>query len=118
MRDAVSRENAVAAPEDAPAVQDARAGDADQPWSVALVRAHRDQNAAAGEAPLVLQGVYEASDEATLAAAMADHILEDLRRHMQHGWLEAVQPGSVRIGVRITIERQPDLRDVPPPGFD
>ena len=88
-----------------------------KPWSFARLRVSRGEVLALGHARLVLQGVYEGSDEAIIAAAMTAHILEELRRHPLHGRANPAQPASTSastsVRVRITIERLPDLPDVP-----
>ena len=85
-------------------------------WSFARVRVSRGEGMAPGAARLVLQGVYEGSDEATIAAAMTDHMLEELRRHALHGQVKGAQSEGAGVHIRITIEWLPDLLDVPEAG--
>ena len=103
----------MAVTQDAPTTQEGQETDGDQPWSFARVRVSRGEGMAPGTARLVLQGVYEGSDEATIGAAMTAHILDELRRHTLHGRVNPAQPANTSVRVRITIERLPDLPDVP-----
>ena len=108
------RESDVAVTQDAPMTKDGRETAADQPWSLALVRTYAERPASAGKAPVVLEGVYQASDEATLAAAISGHILEDLRSRTPQGWPEEAQPDVPHVGVRVRIT----IEWLPPAGAD
>ena len=116
MRDAGRRENEVADSQDAPAIQGGHERAATKPWSFAQVRVRRDEGGPAGDPRLVLQGVYEAADDATLAAAISDHILEELRQHSQTGWPDESPTDGAAVRVRITIQWLPHLWEVPPAG--
>ena len=76
-------------------------------WSFARVRVSRGEGMAPGAARLVLQGVYEGSDEATIAATLSAHILEELRQHTLPNGLDEAQPEGARVHVRVTIEWLP-----------
>ena len=110
------RENTMAMPQDAAVTQNGHEMGGDRPWSFARVRIDAGESIAPSDAPLVLWGVYEGSDESTVAAAITGHILEDLRRHALRGRSDPAQSDGTRVRVRITIERLPDLWEVPRAG--
>ena len=102
--------------QDAPTTQGGQRPGGDQPWSFARVRVSRGKGGegmAPGTTLLVLQGVYEGSDGATIATAISEHILEKLRQHPLYGRANPAQPANTSVRVRITIERLPDLPEVP-----
>ena len=100
--------------QDASSTQEGQETDGDQPWNFARVRVSRGgEGMAPGAGLLVLQGVYEGSDEVTVAAAMTDQILEHVRRHRLHGRADEAQAEGARVHIRMTIEQMPELPEVP-----